>query len=102
MRHWTNDERMMIACCSDGTRPVIFKIERIDYNAIYIDNKDFLILTEDDKNKIIKSLKAISAVREVVFRENFIEVILNNRAVPEEMLKNAVELAGKFKVLNID
>ncbi len=27
---WTNDERMMIACCNDGTRPVIFKIERID------------------------------------------------------------------------
>ena len=22
----------MIACCSDGTRPVIFKIERIDYD----------------------------------------------------------------------
>lgn len=22
--------RMMIACCNDGTRPVIFKIERID------------------------------------------------------------------------
>lgn len=21
----------MIACCSDGTRPVVFKIERIDY-----------------------------------------------------------------------
>ena len=100
MRHWTNDERMMIACCSDGTRPVIFKIERIDYNAIYIDNKD--ILNVDDKNKIIQSLKAISAVREVVFRENFIEVILNNREVPEEMLKNAVELAGKFKVLKID
>ena len=30
MHRWTNDERMMIACCSDGTRPVIFKIERID------------------------------------------------------------------------
>ena len=30
MRGWTNDEKMMIACCSDGTRPVIFKIERID------------------------------------------------------------------------
>ncbi len=25
-----NDGRMMIACCSDGTRPVIFKIERVD------------------------------------------------------------------------
>ena len=41
-------------------------------------------------------------MREVVFRENFIEVILDNRGVPEEMLKNAVELAGKFKVLKID
>ena len=30
MNGWTNDEKMMIACCSDGTRPVIFKIERID------------------------------------------------------------------------
>lgn len=25
MKGWTNDEKMMIACCSDGTRPVIFK-----------------------------------------------------------------------------
>lgn len=30
MRGWTNNEREMIACCNDGTRPVIFKIERID------------------------------------------------------------------------
>lgn len=30
MRGWTNDEKMMIACCNDGTRPVIFKIERMD------------------------------------------------------------------------
>ena len=30
MRKWTNDDRMMIACCNDSTRPVIFKIERID------------------------------------------------------------------------
>lgn len=26
----TNDDRMMITCCNDGTRSVIFKIERID------------------------------------------------------------------------
>ena len=31
MRGWTKDENTMITCCSDGTRPVIFKIERIDY-----------------------------------------------------------------------
>lgn len=30
MKGWTNDEKKMIACCNDGTRPVIFKIERID------------------------------------------------------------------------
>ncbi len=30
MKGWTNDEKMMIACCNDGTRPVIFKIERVD------------------------------------------------------------------------
>lgn len=30
MKGWTNDDRMMIACSNDGTRPVIFKIERID------------------------------------------------------------------------
>ncbi len=31
MRDWMNRENTMIASCSDGTRPVIFKIERIDY-----------------------------------------------------------------------
>lgn len=30
MRGWTNDEKVMITCCNDGTRPVIFKLERID------------------------------------------------------------------------
>ena len=30
MHGWMNDDRVMIACCNDGTRPVIFKIERID------------------------------------------------------------------------
>ena len=30
MKGWTNDERTMIACCNDGTRHVIFRIERID------------------------------------------------------------------------
>ena len=25
-----NEENTMITCCNDGTRPVIFKLERID------------------------------------------------------------------------
>jgi len=31
MKGWMNNENEMITCCNDGTRPVIFKIERIDY-----------------------------------------------------------------------
>lgn len=31
MKDWMKRENEMITCCSDGTRPVIFKIERIDY-----------------------------------------------------------------------
>ena len=27
MHGWTKDDRVMIACCNDGTRPFIFKIE---------------------------------------------------------------------------
>lgn len=30
MHDWMNDDKVMITCCNDGTRPVIFKIERID------------------------------------------------------------------------
>lgn len=30
MRGWTKDEKVMITCCNDGVRPVIFKLERID------------------------------------------------------------------------
>ncbi|MGI6216938.1 MAG: TIGR04076 family protein [Coriobacteriales bacterium] len=46
MKSWTNDERIMIACCNDGTRPVIFKIERIDIpenedERAYLETADF-------------------------------------------------------------
>jgi uncharacterized repeat protein (TIGR04076 family) len=30
MKDWMEDEKVMICCCSDGTRPVIFKVQRID------------------------------------------------------------------------
>lgn len=32
---WMKDEKTSIACCSDGFRPVIFKIERLDEPTIY-------------------------------------------------------------------
>jgi uncharacterized repeat protein (TIGR04076 family) len=27
---WVNQERVAIACCTDGFRPVVFKIERVE------------------------------------------------------------------------
>lgn len=30
MSGWMKDEKVMIACCNDGTRPVVFKLERLD------------------------------------------------------------------------
>jgi len=27
---WMKDERTFIACCTDGVKPVVFKLERID------------------------------------------------------------------------
>ena len=52
MKGWTNDDRMMIACCNDGTRPVIFKIERIDIpesdeERAWLEKQDFTHSVED-------------------------------------------------------
>ena len=30
MEGWSKDENTLIACCNDGVRPVVFKLERID------------------------------------------------------------------------
>ena len=52
MKGWTNDDRMMIACCNDGTRPVIFKIERIDIpendeERVWLQKQNFKNTAED-------------------------------------------------------
>ena len=33
MRGWMREENTLIACSSDGTRPVFFRIERVDEGA---------------------------------------------------------------------
>ena len=97
MRNWTNDERIMIACCSDGTRPVIFKIERIDYKALFIEG----IACDVCREKIRRALTDVGGVTGVAYRENFTEVILE-REVPDAVLKKAVEDCGEYRVLKID
>lgn len=96
MRGWMNDERVMIACCSDGTRPVIFKIERLDYKALYIDG----VAGDGGKNEIKTALTALDKVTDVVFREEFAEVFLD-KDVSDAALRSAVTGCG-YTVTKID
>lgn len=96
MRGWMNDERVMICCCSDGTRPVIFKVERLDYMVVYIPG----IGCDKCRQKIEAALASIAGVTKVCFRDDFTEVYVDG-AVPEEGVKAAIEGAG-YTVTKID
>ena len=97
MRGWMNDERVMIACCSDGTRPVIFKIERMDYKVLYIQG----VSCKNCQGKIKAALLSLDKVRDVVFQDEFTEVYLDGD-VEDKILKEAVENCGNYTVIKID
>ena len=97
MRNRMNDERVMITCCSDGTRPVIFKIQRLDYKVLYIEG----IGCDKCRDKIKTALTTVEHVTDVVFKEEFTEVILE-QDVPDDVLKKAVESCGEYVVTRID
>lgn len=102
MRGWMNDERVMIACCSDGTRPVIFKIQRLDYKAVYVSG----IGCNGCRKKIKETLMQAPDVNDVVFRndvgdEEFIEVFLEQN-VPDKMLADMIADCGEYQVIKID
>ena len=97
MRGWMKDEREMITCCSDGTRPVIFKLQRLDYKVLYIDG----IGCDRCREKISAAPAVLPGVTEVRFRPEFTEVYLD-RDPGNEALKQAVERCGGYTVTNID
>ena len=97
MRGWMNDERVMITCCSDGTRPVIFKVERMDYKVLYIDG----IGCDNCRNRIREALTALDHVTDVTFKLEFAEVFLD-QDVPDDLLMTAVESCGGYTVTKID
>jgi len=101
MRSRTNDERMMIACCNDGTRPVIFKIQRLDYKVVKIEG----MAGEHCASLIRKSLGAVSGVDhvEVKLKKEWAEVFIKKDAeVSDEALRMAVERYEKYSVTGID
>ena len=101
MRNWTNDERMMIACCNDGTRPVIFKIERLDYKVVKIEGTDGEVCTETIK----KAIDTVPGVENTEFRSDkkWAEVFVQkDKDVNDELLISAIEHCGDYKVTKID
>ncbi len=86
MRGWTEDERVMIACCNDGTRPVIFKIERLDYLAVYVREG------EGRQEEIAAALARVKGVEDVRFRAEyaFFEVYCGKDAPTQEQLRAAL------------
>lgn len=101
MHGWTNDDRMMIACCSDGTRPVIFKIERIDYKVVRIggmDSDDRVHMVEDALSRVdgVKTVKALKDKR-------WAEVFLQDKDIDDKLLTEALTpLSAWCKVEGID
>lgn len=96
MRGWTNDEHLMIACCNDGTRPVIFRIERLDYKVVYVD------APAQAQAELADAFKNLDGVTDAVYRpdKNFIEVSTDrNNAVADDKI---IAAAGKCKVMRID
>lgn len=100
MRGWTNDEHIMIACCNDGTRPVIFKIERLDYKVVKIEGMG----CEKCAAKIKAALEAVPDVTEVCVRldKKWAEVFCDRAAEPNDAaLIEAVAAAG-YEIVGID
>ena len=100
MRGWTNDEHLMIACCNDGTRPVIFKLQRQDYKVVKITGMACTHCAET----VRAALEAVEQVDRVEVRleEGWAEVFCDRAHAPEDaVLTAAVEAAG-YTVTGID
>lgn len=92
----------MIACCSDETRPVIFKIERLDYKVVYIDG----IGCEGCRSKIKNALETLESVMDVAFRTDnekneYIELFLD-KDIQDSLIADTINGLGKYRVIKID
>lgn len=103
MHGWMNDDRIMITCCSDGTRPVIFKIERQDYFAVWFKG----IGSDADREQIRQLLCAAEGVTSVLFRNasdgagEFAEVYAESSVSTEDIL-NAVNGQQNIHIVRVD
>lgn len=99
MRGWTRDEHIMIACCNDGTRPVVFKIERLDYKVLRLKS-----VTEEQAGAVEAKLKVVQKVNGVTVRvdKGWAEVFCNRDDAPTDEDLVAATKDGGCEVLRID
>lgn len=97
MKSWMKEENTMITCCNDGTRPVIFKIERLDYKALYIDldGKNSINTLE---SQIKERLSPLPSISNIEFKSQWIEVYVNENISDTEI----IAALKPIKVLKID
>ena len=91
MKGWMKDENTMITCCNDGLRPVIFKIERLDYKALYVDD------LSNDQLTTLTSLENVSSIEK---KDQWIEAFLRHE-IDHQSLLNYCQYHG-IHVLKID
>lgn len=100
MRGWTNDGRMMIACCNDGTRPVIFRIQRLDYKVAVLEG-DGLSAKAPVLSDALAALPGVERV-EVRPDKGWAEIFVERDTQPADGdIRTAAEGCG-FRVLRID
>ena len=89
----SNDEHMMIACCNDGTRPVIFKIERQDYLVVNTSGSSV------DESEAVSRLLSLPNVSRAEYRKDkgLFEVFTDRNAPADEK-----EIANIFERLGAD
>lgn len=81
----------MIACCSDGTRPVIFRIERLDYYAVHFSSP----LSDTDFGCVKTAIESVPGVTGVRREEDFVEVYVDAAPPAELDIRSAVgDLCG--------
>ena len=100
MKGWMARENEMIACCSDGTRPVIFKIERLDYLSVRIVG----MCCDRCAEQVREALGKVPGVETAQVRRDRMcaEVFCRRESEPSrEALTAAVEALG-FAVAGID
>ena len=102
MRGWMKDERQMICCCSDGTRPVIFKIDRLDYQRVSIKGMG----CENCEKKIRAAFEALPGMKEVTAsHETGVAEVFLEAGVPEKtkgMYEKALSGIEGYEVTGVE